>query len=71
MTYGKLYGVYSPRELFAQSGLLRSLHIEPPSVTAIAEGLNARGFGVDPSIVDEDELVEAIAAEWRGRHDNA
>lgn len=71
MSDGKLYGVYSPRELFAQTELLRSLHIEPPSVTAIAEGLNERGFGVDPSIVDEDELVEAIVAEWHRRHDNA
>lgn len=71
MSDGKLYGVYSPRELFAQSELLRSLHIEPPSVTAIADGLNARGFTVDPSIVDEDELVEAIAAEWQRRHGNA
>lgn len=71
MSDGKLYGVYSPRELFAQSELLRSLHIEPPSVTAIADGLNVRGFTVDPSIVDEDELVEAIAAEWQRRHGNA
>lgn len=71
MSDGKLYGVFAPRELFAQTELLRSLHIEPPSVAAIAETLNARGFTVDASIIDEDELVEAIVAEWKRRHDNA
>lgn len=71
MSDGKLYGVFAPRELFAQTELLRSLHIEPPSVAAIAETLNARGFTVDASIIDEDELVEAIVAEWQRRHDNA
>ena len=71
MSDGKLYGVYSPRELFARTDLLRSLHIEPPSVTAIAEGLNAHGFNIDPSIIAEDELVEAIATEWQRRHGNA
>ncbi len=71
MSDGKLYGVYSPRELFASADLLRSLHIEPPSVTAIAEGLNVHGFNIDPSIIAEDELVEAIATEWQRRHSNA
>ena len=71
MSDGKLYGVFATRELFAQTELLRSLHIEPPSVAAIAETLNARGFTVDASIIDEDELVEAIVAEWKRRHDNA
>ncbi|MFR1566217.1 MAG: energy-coupling factor transporter ATPase [Christensenellales bacterium] len=65
---GRLHGVYSPRELFRQEELLKSLKIDMPSVTALAAGLNGRGFNVDPSLTDEAELIDAIIAEYGRRH---
>lgn len=64
---GELLGVYEPKELFSQQELLQSLGIEMPSVTRLALELNARGFKVDPSITDENALIEAIADECRRR----
>jgi cobalt import ATP-binding protein cbiO 1 len=65
---GRLHGVYFPRELFRQEELLKSLKIDMPSVTALAAGLNGRGFNVDPSLTDEAELIDAIIAEYGRRH---
>jgi cobalt import ATP-binding protein cbiO 1 len=65
---GRLHGVYTPGELFRQEELLKSLKIDVPSVTALAAGLNRRGFNVDPSLTDEAELTEAIIAEYKRRH---
>lgn len=67
LSQGKLYGVYEPRELFRSRELLKSLKIDVPAVTALAAGLNERGFNVDPSIINEEELIEAVRAEYFGR----
>ena len=67
LSQGKLYGVYEPRELFRSRELLKSLKIDVPAVTALAAGLNKRGFNVDPSIINEEELIEAVRAEYFGR----
>lgn len=67
LSQGKLYGVYEPRELFRSRELLKSLKIDVPAVTALAAGLNERGFNVDPSIINEEELIEAVRADYFGR----
>ena len=67
LSQGKLYGVYEPRELFRSRELLKSLKIDVPAVTALAAGLHERGFNVDPSIINEEELIEAVRAEYFGR----
>ena len=67
LSQGKLYGVFEPRELFRSRELLKSLKIDVPAVTALAAGLNERGFNVDPSIINEEELIEAVRAEYFGR----
>ncbi len=67
LSQGKLYGVYEPRELFRSRELLKSLKIDVPAVTALAAGLNERGFNVDPSIINEEELIEAVRTEYFGR----
>lgn len=67
LSQGKLYGVYEPRELFRSRELLKSLKIDVPAVTALAAGLNEHGFNVDPSIINEEELIEAVRAEYFGR----
>lgn len=67
LSQGKLYGVYEPRELFRSREMLKSLKIDVPAVTSLAAGLYERGFNVDPSIVDEKELIDAVCAEYFGR----
>lgn len=64
---GKLRGVYTPRELFGCKDLLDELGLEMPTVTSLALMLNERGFNIDPSIVNEDELIQAITAECERR----
>ena len=67
LSQGKLYGVYEPRELFRPREMLKSLKIDVPAVTSLAAGLYERGFNVDPSIIDEKELTDAVCAEYFGR----
>lgn len=67
LSQGKLYGVYEPRELFRSREMLNSLKIDVPAVTALAAGLYERGFNVDPGIIDEKELIDAVCAEYFGR----
>ena len=59
-------GVYSPKELFGQRELLEKHKIEMPTATQIAVKLNNGGLSVDPSIIDEDELVEQIIKNYYG-----
>ena len=47
--------------------MLNSLKIDVPAVTALAAGLYERGFNVDPGIIDEKELTDAVCAEYFGR----
>ena len=67
LSQGKLYGVYEPRELFRSREMLKSLKIDVPAVTSLAAGLYECGFNVDPGIIDEKELTDAVCAEYFGR----
>lgn len=51
-----------PSEVFKQYGLLRQIKLGVPYVTNVAVALHAAGLDIDPHIVGEDELVEAICA---------
>lgn len=51
-----------PSEVFKQCGLLRQIKLGVPYVTNVAVALHAAGLDIDPHIVGEDELVEAICA---------
>ena len=51
-----------PSEVFKQYGLLRQIKLGVPYVTNVAVSLHAAGLDIDPHIVGEDELVEAICA---------
>lgn len=59
MSHGKIVCVKPPRELFSSRELTED-GVRLPLITQIASGLNARGVDIDPSILSEDELVEAI-----------
>lgn len=51
-----------PSEVFKQYGLLRQIKLGVPYVANVAVALHAAGLDIDPHIVGEDELVEAICA---------
>ncbi len=57
---GRLLGVFDPRALFGTEKALREGSVRLPLVTEIAGKLNAAGVDVDPAILKEDELVQAI-----------
>ncbi len=57
---GRLLGVFDPRALFGTEQALREGSVRLPLVTEIAGKLNAAGVDVDPAILKEDELVQAI-----------
>lgn len=51
-----------PGEVFKQYGLLRQIKLGVPYVTNVAVALHGAGLDIDPHIIGEDELVEAICA---------
>lgn len=57
---GRLLGVFDPRALFGTEKALREGSVRLPLVTEIAGKLNAAGVDIDPAILKEDELVQAI-----------
>lgn len=67
MRRGTVVGVYTPRELFGSEEVIESCGVRLPLVTEIAAKLNASGLDVDPSITDENELIEAVLALKEGR----
>lgn len=62
LSHGKVLCVKTPRELFSSRELLERGDVRLPLITQIASGLSERGVNIDPSILSEDELVEAILA---------
>lgn len=48
---------------FEQIDLLKELNINPPAVIRLREELIARGFAIDKTILDLDELAKAVAKE--------
>lgn len=60
MSGGKLYGIFTPSELFSQKELLEDLGLAMPKVTALAEKLRERGFDIARGIVRPEVLVSEI-----------
>lgn len=60
MSGGECKLVSTPAELFSQTELLDSLHIEMPGVTALAYELNKRGLPVSRAVLTEEQLVAEI-----------
>ncbi len=67
MSGGKIAGVFPPKELFARRELISSLGLELPTVTELAFELAESGLDIDPSALGEEELTEAIAAQFRNK----
>lgn len=62
MNEGLVVADGKPSEVFKQYGLLRQIKLGVPYVTNVAVALHGAGLDIDPHIVGEDELVEAICA---------
>ncbi len=60
MSKGKCVGVFSPRELFGCKELIEKSGVGLPLVTQAAAMLNAAGVDIDPAILTENELVDAL-----------
>lgn len=58
--HGKLLGVFDPHALFGTEQTLAEGSVRLPLVTEIASKLAAAGVDIDPAILNEDELVQAI-----------
>ena len=64
---GKLVGVFTPDQLFADRKLLEDNKIELPSVTSLAKKLSEKGFCVDENTRSEAELIALLIEDLRGR----
>lgn len=72
LSKGRVVGVFTPRELFSNRELLESGEVSLPLVTEIAYRLHERGVDINPALLTEDELIDAIlAAAGKGRDGDA
>lgn len=60
MNDGAIAADGSPKEVFAQYGLLRKIKLGVPFATNVAVALHSAGLDVDPHIATEEELLEQI-----------
>lgn len=65
MSGGKLYGVFTPHELFSRRELLEELRLSVPKVTGIAGRLADMGMNIDRGIVRPEDLADAIERELK------
>lgn len=59
---GKLQCILPPKELFSKADLIIELGLDLPIVTKIVRALNKRGYNLDPAIITENQLVQAVLA---------
>ncbi|HHT73929.1 MAG TPA: energy-coupling factor transporter ATPase [Firmicutes bacterium] len=60
MTDGKIALQGTPKDVFSNVELLRSLHLDVPQVTALSHRLRSRGLNLPDGIITVDELVECL-----------
>ncbi len=60
MAKGKVVFQGTPKEVFSNVELIKSLHLDVPQVTELAYLLNKNGFNIDKGILSIDELVESL-----------
>ncbi|QRN85376.1 energy-coupling factor transporter ATPase [Clostridia bacterium] len=60
MENGRIVTQGTPREIFSQVQLLKSLRMDVPPMTELASRLNDAGVEVDRTILTVDEMVDAI-----------
>ncbi|MEG1394154.1 MAG: energy-coupling factor transporter ATPase [Clostridia bacterium] len=60
MNEGKIVADDIPQNIFSQYELLTSIKLSVPTVTQIAVTLNKLGMDIQPNIISQDKLVEAL-----------
>lgn len=60
MDDGKIILDNTPKEVFSQVELLKSIGLDVPQVTELAYELKKNGFDIDTHIINEEECVEAL-----------
>ncbi len=60
MDEGKVILDDTPKEVFSQVELLKSVGLDVPQVTELIYELNKHGLGIDGQIITEEECVEAL-----------
>lgn len=63
MQNGEVAQTCDVRSFFEQIALLEQLHINPPAVIRLREELRRKGFTIDKTILDIDELARVVASE--------
>ena len=63
LQYGEVAQTCDVRSFFEQIALLEQLHINPPAVIRLREELRRKGFTIDKTILDIDELARVVASE--------
>ncbi len=62
MEEGRIVATGTPREIFGQVPLLRSLRMDVPPMTDLAHQLRAAGLEIPGDILTVDEMVEALCS---------
>ena len=60
MADGKLLLTGTPREVFAETELLRAHRLDVPAMTELKERLNAHGAGLTDDILTVEDMTDAI-----------
>lgn len=68
MNQGKVVASGSPKEIFAQSEMLKKYHLEVPAVTRMAEEIFAEGIELELPILTVSQLTEQIRQYGRRNH---
>lgn len=67
---GKLKGVFTPKELYENSEIIKECGLEMPVIFQIADALKAKGYDLS-NIGDLDDFVQKIAQEYLRRKQHA
>lgn len=67
MRDGRLFSDSAPGELFGDEALVREAGLEMPPAVELREKIRERGIELPASIIDDEELVDAIIAEKKRR----
>ncbi len=69
MDGGQLRLQGTPREVFSQVELLKSLRLDVPQVTELAYELRQKGIPMPDGILSTQELIRALKSAWNGKVD--
>ena len=63
LSHGKIKRDCDVKTFFSNVDDLKEMKINPPAVIRLREALLAKGFKLDPSLLDMEELAKQVAKE--------